>query len=103
MASTIVTTDEMRSLASKIEGLATEYESIYTNDIYGTGIEQLKAAYVGEDADAVVNQLEGFRDDFQNLKQVIDQYAAYLRSAAKAYDDAQDALTERAKALTRDV
>lgn len=102
-ANTIITSESMRSLAQKLDGLAEEYTSIYTNQLYGTVVGDVKKAWVGEDADAVVNQLEGFRNDFGNIVKVINQYAEHLRKAAQTYDDAQDTLRQEAAKLTKDV
>ena len=103
MADTIVTTDKMRSLAHKLEQLAKDYSSIYNSQLYGTVKEDVKKAWIGADADAVVNQLEGFHNDFDTIVKVVNQYAEYLRKAARTYDDAQEALKNQAASLTKDV
>ncbi len=103
MADTVITTDKMRSLAQKLENLATDYTSIYNNQLYGTVKEDVKKAWIGADADAVINQLEGFHNDFENITKVVNQYAEHLRKAAQTYDDAQESLRNSASALTKDV
>ncbi len=103
MADTIVTTESMRSLAQKLDNLANEYTNIYTGELYGTCVDDIKKAWIGADADAVVNQLEGFHNDFNNIVKVVNQYADYLRKAAQTYDDAQETLKNTASTLTKDV
>lgn len=102
-ANTIITSDSMRSLAGTLENLANDYTGIFTSRLYGTVVTDVKKAWIGEDADAVVNQLEGFRNDFENLVKVVNQYADYLRKAAKTYDDTQESLKQQAAALIKDV
>lgn len=102
MADIIVTTDSMRSLAQRLEDLANEYNAIYTNQLYGTCVNDIKKAWLGEDADKVCERLEGFHDDFNALVKVIDQYAEHIRKAAQLYDDTQADLKNRASALTQD-
>lgn len=103
MADTIVTTESMRSLASKIENLASEYQTLYTNQLYGTVASDVKKAWVGVDADAVITRLEGFHNDFDNIVKVLNQYVEHLRKAAQTYDDQQEALRQAANTLTQDV
>ncbi len=103
MADTIVTTESMRSLASKIENLASEYQTLYTNQLYGTVASDVKKAWIGVDADAVLARLEGFHNDFDNIVKVLNQYVEHLRKAAKTYDDQQEALRQAANTLTQDV
>lgn len=103
MADTIVTTESMRSLASKIENLASEYQTLYTNQLYGTVASDVKKAWIGVDADAVINRLEGFHNDFDNIVKVLNQYVEHLRKAAQNYDDQQEQLRQAANNLTQDV
>ncbi len=103
MADTIVTTESMRSLASKIENLASEYQTLYTNQLYGTVASDVKKAWIGVDADAVITRLEGFHNDFDNIVKVLNQYVEHLRKAAQTYDDQQEKLRQAANTLTQDV
>ena len=45
--------------------------------------------YTGDDATAFRNQVEGFREDFNKMKQLMNEYADYLRQAASTYEDTQ--------------
>ncbi len=100
---TIVDTQKMRSLASKLATLADEYKNIYESKLYGSCNDSIKKAWIGSDADAVINQLEGFHNDFNKLTAVVNQYSEYIKKAAQAYDDAQEALRNKAATLTKDV
>ncbi len=102
MADVRVSSESMRSLARKIEGLASDYQNIYTSELYGTVAENVKKAWFGADSQALLTRLEGFHNDFDNMYQVLNQYAAHLINAAKAYDAQQEELTRRANQLKQD-
>ncbi len=95
-AVTTLSSDQMRNLANEIRSLAEEYASIYNGEIYGTAKEDIKKAWIGSDADAVISQLDAFKNDFDMLKSVMIEYAAHLEKAARTYDDAQETLRQMA-------
>lgn len=102
MADVRVSSESMRSLARKIEGLASDYQNIYTSELYGTVAENVKKAWSGKDSQMVLERLEGFHNDFDNMYKVLDQYAKHLRRAAEIYDKQQEELTRRANQLKQD-
>ncbi len=102
MADVIVSSESMRSLATEIEGLANDYKDIYNNQLYNTVAENVKKAWSGKDSQMVLERLEGFHNDFNNMYKVLDQYAKHLRRAAEIYDKQQEELTNRANQLKQD-
>lgn len=102
MADVRVSSDSMRDLANRIEEMANDYKEIYTGRLYGTVAGNVRNAWTGKDSDAVLNRLEGFHNDFDNMYNVLNQYVAHLRSAAQAYDAQQEELTNRANQLKQD-
>ena len=74
MAQRIMVTPELlESTASEIEGLANEYKAQY-NELYTT-TGNLASTWSGADNVAFINQIEGFKDDLENM---------YRRSVAPA-------------------
>ena len=102
MADVIVSSDSMRSLANKVEELANDYKDIYNNQLYGTVVSDVKKAWIGKDAEAVLARLEGFHNDFNNMFDVLKQYADHLRNAAGFYDKKQKYMEDEANKLTQD-
>jgi len=102
MSGTTIDSDELRRLADRIERLADEYQYLYRHKLYGEVLSDIRRAYKGVDADAMINGLEQFRYDFNRLKHVIDQYVCYLRRAARRYDEVQEELEQSADLLSSD-
>lgn len=95
----IVETAQLDSTAGRVEQMAGDYRSEYT--ALFSLVASLKSAWDGEDNVAFTNQIEGFRDDFQRMEQLMRDYAAYLRKAAQAYRDTQDTVASQAKTLSQ--
>ena len=87
--SIIVTTEELRKAASNVDSYASEYEKEYM--ALFQDVETLTTTdYTGDDATAFRNQVEGFREDFAKMRQLMKEYADYLRQAADVYDNTRD-------------
>ena len=98
MAQRIMVTPELlESTAKEIENLAGEYRTQY-NELYTT-TGNLASTWSGADNVAFVNQIEGFKDDLENMFRRMNQYAEYLRTTAKAYRDTQEAVARQARTL----
>lgn len=88
MESIKVTTENLRNAASTVDNLAIEYNQEYA--ALFQDVETLTSTdYTGDDASAFRSQVEGFRDDFNKMKQLMNEYANYLRQAAATYEDTQ--------------
>lgn len=88
MDSIVVTPEELKNAASNVDNLAIEYDKEY--EALFQEVETLTTTdYTGDDATAFRNQVEGFRDDFNKMKQLMNEYADYLRQAAATYEDTQ--------------
>ncbi len=94
-----ITAANLEELAATIKRLASEYQALYTNDLYGTFENTMKQGYQGDDADAAITQLEGFRDDFEAMYTVINEYGKHLENALEAYKQAQAKNTQDAANL----
>ena len=52
-----ITAANLEELAATIKRLASEYQALYTNDLYGTFENTMKQGYQGDDADAAITTL----------------------------------------------
>ena len=94
-----VETSRLDGTADQVDRLADEYEGEY-NALFQT-VQNLQAAWSGEDNVALTNQIEGFRDDLQRMTKMMRDYAAYLRQAAASYRDTQDNVAAKARTLSQ--
>lgn len=92
-----VTPEQLESTAGKIENLAADYQKQY-EQLYSE-TNAMASTWNGKDNTAFVNQIAGFKDDFQKMHTLMLNYADFLRKSAKAYRDTQDAITSEARKL----
>ncbi len=91
----IVATEELKSVAQKVDDMAQNYKESYIelystiNSLSETGIWQ------GVDNQAYVQQIEQFRNDFEAMEQLMRSYADFLRKAAEGYKTIQNNTTEQ--------
>jgi len=93
----VVTPQELTAAAGAIEGLAGNYAQLY-NALF-SDVSSLQSAWQGKDNLAFTRQIEGFRNDFEKMKSLMDDYAAFLRNSATNYSSTQNAVTEGAGRL----
>lgn len=94
----VVTPQELTSAAGAIENLSGEYAQTYT--ALFSDVSALQAAWQGKDNQAFTTQIEGFKNDFEKMKALMDEYATFLRNAATNYTNTQNAVTEAAGRLS---
>ncbi len=92
-----VTPAELETAATKIEGYAAEYKEQYDSFFTVTG--DMAATWNGKDNVAFIERIEGFREDFTNMYNLMNQYVAFLRNSAKNYRDTQNDVESNAKRL----
>ncbi len=98
MARTIqVTPEQLNTTATTIESLATDYKSQY-EQLYSE-TSAMAATWSGKDNTAFVDQIAGFKDDFEKMFNLMNNYVDFLRKSAKAYQDTQDAVVAAAQKL----
>lgn len=99
MARTIQVTPELlESAATKIDGLAAEYKEQY-NVLYSE-TNAMKASWDGKDNQAFIDQIAGFKDDFEKMHTLMLNYSEFLKKSAKAYRETQNTLVNEARKLT---
>ena len=74
--------------AAYISQQAQQYAGVYGN-IYQL-LDEMGTIWQGKDYDAFAQQLVAFRKDFDRMKQVLEDYAAYLRESASIYRRLQE-------------
>lgn len=98
MNSITVTTQSLRNKANEVDAKAAEYLSHYESLL--DDVNTLTTSdWQGEDATAFRNQVEGFREDFQKMRELMEDYAVFLREAASKYDDVQENMINTIKGL----
>lgn len=88
----------LETTASKIEGQATDYESIYKSLF--SEVDGMAAAWQGSDNVAFTSQIKGFMDDFQKMTELMRQYSEFLKQSAATYRNTQEDITAKAKTLS---
>ena len=98
MATIKVTAADLDSASGEIQRLAGEYKVQY--DSLFTTIDQNLSSWTSEDKTAFITQINGFKDDFERMKELMDEYARFLTRSAEAYRETQQGVIDRAQALT---
>lgn len=89
MQSITVTPETLESQASKVDGKAADYYNDYIK-LLNEVRDMTSTDWKGDDADAFKNKVEAFEADFKKMQELMTDYAAYLRQAAKNYRDTQE-------------
>ena len=93
-----VDVNRLRNQAAMIKNHATTYESDYKKLM--TQVDLLAQSWKGKDNLAFSEQVKSFQDDFIKMKQVLNEYANYLETCAKAYQELQNDRAAKAKLLS---
>lgn len=96
----LVTPEELNSAASKIQGLAAEYKTMYEK-LYSEN-NAMASTWNGKDNLAYIEQIAGFKDDFDRMHSLMLSYADYLIKSARAYKGVLDSVTSEANKLPID-
>ena len=92
-----VTPEQLETTAGRIETMANSYQEQYKALYEATNA--MATTWNGKDNQAFTNQIAGFREDFEKMFKLMNDYAAFLKKSAKAYRDTQDTVTAEAKKL----
>lgn len=85
MESTRVTPETLRVQAAKVDEEADRYYNEYHNLL--NDVEELTSTdWTGEDANEFREKVHNFEPDFNKMKELMNDYASYLRQAAHNYD-----------------
>lgn len=89
MESILVTPENLNNQANKVDGKASEYYNKYRS-LLAEVQEFTSTDWTGEDANAFRQKVQNFEADFTKMKELMEQYATFLRQAAKNYQNTQD-------------
>ena len=98
MARTIqVTPEQLETAATKIDALAGDYKAQY--DALYNETNAMAETWDGKDNKAFVDQIAGFKDDFEKMHTLMLNYSDFLKKSAKAYRETQEAVVTEARKL----
>ena len=86
-----------RSLGNEMIGKSEEYNAEIVK-LYNY-MDELKSGWTGEDNQAYVNQVETYRQELQDLGEVIKQYGNFLLNAASSLEKTRSDIASAAKNL----
>ena len=98
MESITVTTSDLRKAAGEVEELASTYKKQY-GELFSLVDTFTTTDYQGKDAREFCEKVRDFEDDFINMKNLMDEYAKFLRTAADDYDKNQENLRSQIAGL----
>lgn len=78
-------TDSVVNIASQISSLGDDFFREYTQ-LYNMIENDLAACWKGEDAETFNAKVEGEKHFFESMRDVINEYATFLRNTANAHD-----------------
>lgn len=89
MESIKVTPENLRTQAAKVDQEAADYFNEYNGLL--KDVETLTSTdYTGEDAKEFLQKVRGFEPDFNKMKELMNEYASFLRQAADNYQNTQE-------------
>jgi len=91
-----VTPELLEQQAKKLDGQTLQYVSTYTKILQAK--DDMMGRWSGETNQSYCRQLEGFRNDFEELAKLFRQYADYIRYAAARYRETEQTLAQEARA-----
>ncbi|MGN0202925.1 MAG: WXG100 family type VII secretion target [Coprococcus sp.] len=93
----VVTPEVLKTTASYVTEQANSYKQNYEK-LY-TEVNAMASAWQGADNQAFVSQIEGFKEDFNAMYKLMNQYAEFLTKAADAYSSTQKEIITKARKL----
>ncbi len=89
MDSILVTPEDLQKKATDVDNKAADYYNEYQK-LLNEVRDFTSSDYQGEDAKAFCLKVEGFEPEFGKMKELMNQYAQFLRDAAQNYLNAQE-------------
>ncbi|MCM1191146.1 MAG: WXG100 family type VII secretion target [Butyrivibrio sp.] len=98
MDSIQVTPAKLRGAAEEVEMLAVEYSKQY-EQLFELVETFTSTDYQGKDAKEFCAKVKDFKDDFVKMKNLMDEYAQFLKTAADDYEKNQENLSSQIASL----
>ncbi|MDE6209403.1 MAG: WXG100 family type VII secretion target [Lachnospiraceae bacterium] len=96
----IVDTAKLDTIAKRVKSLADNYKTEYTK-LY-SHVSEMQSSWAGADNQAYTAQINGFKDDFQKMENIMRDYAGFLTKTAQKYRATQSDIKAKAKQLAKD-
>lgn len=93
----VVDMEKLKSVAGKIDTQVQEYQRVY-NQIFSE-VDGMAAAWKGADNVAFTTQIQGFKDDFEQMTKTLQNFSEFLKSSANKYEGTQNDIIAQAKKL----
>jgi len=93
-----VTPKELTDSADRVRSDIGRYKNLY--DKLYQEINGMKSSWSGEANQTYIKQIDGFKDEFENLQKVLESYVEFLEKSAKVYADTEKAIKDAAAKLT---
>lgn len=94
----VVDPQKLTDAANSIDQVIADYKSIYATLF--SNVSKLSSAWKGADNVAFTTQIEGFKDDFDKMAKLMEDYSSFLKTSSSTYQSAQDEIVAAAKKLT---
>lgn len=92
----VVETIELENAAKKIDSLADTYHENYMK-LYDYVKMLGEMSWQGKDNEAFTNQINQFRNDFENMEHIVRDYADFLRKTSSGYKTTQNYIKDGAE------
>lgn len=93
-----VTTEELKKSSGVIMDKTSRYEAEYAK-IYAE-IANLRVEWQGQASDTFNKQIEGYRNDFQELSKILKSYSEFLKNTAENIEKTEENLANQARQLS---
>ena len=98
MESIKVTPENLVAKAREVDGKAGEYYGLYRGFLQD--METLTSSdWTGQEATDFLNQVRGFEDDCNKMKELMNDYANFMRQTAQNYENTQSNVRTAIKGL----
>lgn len=94
----VVDPQKLKDAATAIDTVISDYKSIYT--ALFSNVSKLSTTWKGTDNLTFTTQIEGFKDDFEKMAKLMEDYSSFLKTSSSTYQAAQDEIVAAAKKLT---
>ncbi|SEP63484.1 WXG100 family type VII secretion target [Lachnospiraceae bacterium RM5] len=88
MESILVTTENLERQATNVDTEANGYMEKY-NELLNDVDTFTSTDWTGDDATAFKNKVKEFEPQFKKMKELMEKYATYLRTASSTYENTQ--------------
>lgn len=97
-SSILVDPSRLEAAANNMDSQIAEYKREY-NQLFSE-VDSMGSAWQGSDNLAFVNQINGFREEFDAMSNLMSEYSSFLKAASNTYNQSQSDVVNGARKLT---